>query len=124
MCTKAALQQEAMEESLDAMAAQNAELRLETEKSLRDCRSLKEIHDRAMQAVEQERRNVSSAVDNLTKELNAASKTAESELARRLRLQHENAEHRLTIDKLRSQVQFSFYAYCRSHQHLKCFCEI
>jgi chromosome segregation ATPase len=101
---RTAIQVSAVEESLEKMAVQNAELRVECDKASRDCISAREQAEKLQRLFEDERRIVQSTLESLTKELAGALKSVESENARRLRAQNENAEHRLTIDKLRAQM--------------------
>lgn len=94
----------AAEEAMQKMASQNAELRLQSENSSREERATKELLDRMQRFVDEERRKVEDAIESLRKELASASRNVELETAKRVRVQSENTEHRLTIDKLRVQV--------------------
>jgi hypothetical protein len=101
---KAAAQVAAAEEAHQRMAVQNTELRAECDKSCREAKSSKEMLEKLQRLSEEERRVVESALEQLKGELAKSARNIESENAKRMRLQNENTEHRLVIDKLRTLI--------------------
>jgi myosin protein heavy chain len=101
---RGAEQLRACERDLDEMAERNATLLAENEKVLRETKSTKEEADRAHQSLENERRATEHAMKEMHARLNELAIQKEEESSKKFEVQELNTDYRLTIDKLRNQV--------------------
>lgn len=101
---RGAEQLQACERDLNDMAQRNATLLAENEKVLREAKSTQELAGRIQQSLENERRANEHAMKEMSARLNDLAVQKEEESSKKFEVQELNTDYRLTIDKLRSQV--------------------
>lgn len=93
------------ESEIKDLSKRLAELRNETDKYIREGKSAKEAYDRMMRLHEEERKTIELAMKDYEDKLNSLVVSKEEEVGRRVELQDVNKELRITIDKLRQQIE-------------------